>query len=93
MTSEVAIILGVCVVLAAGMLAAVSHHKKSGTGNVRLVGSTGLVDTKLDPDGTVLIQGELWRACSNDGTGLAPGSKVKVVGTRDHLLLVQLQDQ
>ena len=93
MTSGPVIILGVFVALAAGMLAAISRHKKSGSGHVRLVGSTGLVDTKLDPHGTVLIQGELWRACSNDGTGLAPGSKVKVVGTLDHLLLVRLQDQ
>ena len=92
MTSGVAIILSVCVVLSAGALAAVSRHKKSGTGQLRLIGSTGLVDTKLDPHGTVLIQGELWRACSNDGPGLAPGSKVKVVGTLDHLLLVRLQD-
>ena len=78
MAPGAAIILGVCVVLAAGMLAAVSRHKKSGTGDVRLVGSTGLVDTKLDPHGTVLIQGELWRACSKaNGTGLRRQVKSK----------------
>ena len=93
MTSGPAIILGVFVVLAAGTLAAISRHKKSGPGHIRLVGSTGLVYTELNPHGTVLIQGELWRACSNDGTGLAPGSKVKVVGTLDHLLLVSIQNQ
>ena len=93
MTSAAAIILVVCIVLAEGVLAAVSRHKKSGTGFVRLVGSIGLVDTKLDPHGSVLIRGELWRACSSEGAGLAPGSRVKVVGTRDHLLLVKLQDQ
>jgi membrane-bound ClpP family serine protease len=93
MISEAAIILVVCVALAAAMLAAVSRHRKSGTGDVRLVDSIGFVDTKLDPCGTVIIHGELWRACSSDGTQLAPGSKVKVVGTRDHLLLVRLQDQ
>lgn len=93
MTSEVAIILGVCVALAAAMLAAVSRHKKSATGSVSVVGSTGLVDTKLDPHGTVLIHGELWRACSDNGTGMVPGSKIKVVGTRGHLLLVKLHEQ
>ena len=92
MTSEAAIILGACILIAA-MLAAVSRHKKSGTDDVKLIGATGLVDTKLDPHGTVLIRGELWRACSNDGSAIASRSKVSVVGTRDHLLLVSLQDQ
>ena len=92
MNSAVAIILGVGVALAAAMLAVVSRHRKSGTDDVKPVGSLGFVDTRLDPCGTVLIRGELWRACSSDGTGLAPGSRVKVVGTRDHLLLVRLQD-
>ncbi|MDQ2921752.1 MAG: hypothetical protein M3R52_09120 [Acidobacteriota bacterium] len=93
MTLEAAIILGVCVVMAAGQLAAVSRLKKSGTGYVRLVGATGLVNTKLEPHGTVLIHGELWRACSSDGSAIATRSKVSVVGMRDHLLLVRLQDQ
>jgi len=86
------IILGVGIALGAAMLAAVSRHRKSGTDDVRLVGSPGFVDTRLNPCGTVLIRGELWRACSSDGTGLDPGSRVKVVGTLDHLLLVRLQD-
>jgi len=85
------IILG-GVALGAAMLAAVSRHRKSGTDDVRLLGSHGFVETRLNPCGTVLIQGELWRACSSDGTGLDPGSRVKVVGTLDHLLLVRLQD-
>lgn len=92
MNSVAAIILGLGVVLAAAMLAAVSRHRKSGTYDVSLVGSIGFVDTNLDPSGTVLIRGELWRACSSDGTQLSPGSKVTVVGTRDHLLLVRVQD-
>jgi len=75
------------------MLAGVSRHKKSGTVDVKLIGSTGLVDTKLDPHGTVLIRGDLWRACSNNGSAIATRSKVSVVGMRDHLLLVRLQDQ
>jgi membrane-bound ClpP family serine protease len=87
------VILVVCIGLAAAMLAAVSRHKKSGTGDLRLIGSTGLVDTKLDPHGTVLIHGELWSACSNDGNAIASGSKVSVIGMRDHLLLVRIQDQ
>lgn len=93
MTSEAAIILGLCVLLAIGILVALSRHKKLGTDHLILAGSIGVVDTKLDPHGTVLIEGELWRAFSNEGTGLAPGSRIEVVGTRDHLLLVRLHAQ
>lgn len=94
MTSTAAIILVACLLLvAAAMLATVSRHKKSGPGDVKLIGATGVVETKLDPHGTVLIHGELWRACSNDGNAIAARSKVSVVGMRDHLLLVSLQDK
>ena len=93
MTSSAAIILVACILVAAAALAAVSRHKKSGTGEVKLIGTTGLVDTKLDPHGTVLIHGELWRACSNDGSSIVTQSKISVVGIRDHLLLVSLRDK
>jgi len=93
MKSAAAIILGVGVALAAAVLAAVSRHRKLATYDVKLVGAIGFVDTKLSPCGTVLIRGELWRACSSDGSELAPGSKVKVEATHKHLLLVKLQDQ
>jgi membrane-bound ClpP family serine protease len=93
MTSSAAIILVACILVAAAMFAAVSHHKKSGTDDVKLIGATGLVDTKLDPHGTVLIHGELWRACSNDGSSIATQSRISVVGMRDHMLLVSLRDE
>lgn len=93
MTPEAAIIPGLCVVLAMGTVIAVSRHKKSATGPLTLVGSIGIVVKDLQPQGTVIIQGELWRASSSEGTGLTAGSKVEVIGTRDHLLLVKLRAQ
>jgi membrane-bound ClpP family serine protease len=91
MTPEPTIIVGICVVLATGILAAVSRHKKSATGPLSQVGSIGIVDKGLEPQGTVLIQGELWLAFSSERTSLPAGSKIKVVGTCDHLLLVMLR--
>lgn len=79
--------------LAMGMLIAVSRHKKSATGQLTLVGSIGIVGKDLEPQGTVIVQGELWCASSSEGTGLAAGSKVEVIGTRNHLLLVKLHAQ
>jgi membrane-bound ClpP family serine protease len=92
MTLGTALMFGVCILLLAGIIVTVSRHKKSGTHDVKLVGSSGTVDTKLDPHGTVLIRGELWPASCNSGTELPPGCLVKVVGTRDHLLIVKPQD-
>jgi membrane-bound ClpP family serine protease len=92
MTVGATIILGLCVALITGMIVVVARHKKSGSRDVKLVGSVGIIDTKLDPHGTVLIQGELWPACSSAGTPFSPGCAVKVVGTQDHLLIVHHQD-
>ena len=92
MTSTSIIVLVAFILVAAAGLAAASHHKKSGTGEVKLIGATGLVETTLNPHGTVLIRGELWRACSNDANAIEAGSKISVIGMRDHLLLVSLQD-
>jgi membrane-bound ClpP family serine protease len=86
------IVLVVSVAGAAAMVAAVSRHKKSGTVDVELIGAIGLVDTTLDPEGTVFVRGELWRASSSDGNVVLPPSKVRVVGARDHLLLVHPTD-
>lgn len=89
MTSTVAIILGLCLMLPILTLLAVSRHKKSATDQMSLVGLIGTVDKDLEPHGSVLIQGELWRASSSDGIRLATGLRIEVIGTRDHLLLVK----
>jgi membrane-bound serine protease (ClpP class) len=71
------------------ILVALSRHKKSATGEIRLIGSSAQVDSPLGPEGTVLVQGELWRARSADGTNILPHTIVEVVGLSGHLLLVQ----
>ncbi|MFN2512550.1 MAG: NfeD family protein [Pyrinomonadaceae bacterium] len=71
------------------VLAGMSRHKKSATSEFQLVGSRAQVDADLVPEGTVLVQGELWRARSADGTSIASRTVVQVVGLSGHLLLVQ----
>jgi len=83
------VLLGVCAGAAVSIVAALSKHKKSAVGDIRLIGLTAVVETKLDPEGTVLLRGELWRASSYDGSIIAPKYKVLVVGARDHLLVVE----
>jgi membrane-bound serine protease (ClpP class) len=51
-------------------------------------GALGRVRTPLDPEGQVLVRGELWNArCP--GARLAPGSRVRVVGCRGLTLEVE----
>ena len=64
-------------------------HKKSGMGQIQLLGARAHVQTDLDPEGAVLVAGELWRARSFDGTTIAANEPVKVVQIQGHLLLVK----
>ena len=78
-----------CLILLIAIVASLSRHKKSATGDVHLIGATALVESELNPDGTVLVQGELWQARCNGGTSIAVHSRVHVIALRDHLLIVE----
>jgi membrane-bound serine protease (ClpP class) len=56
------------------------------TGQEELVGQIGRVRTPLDPDGYVLVHGELWRARSTNGP-IGAGELVEVTGLEDGLVL------
>lgn len=78
----------------AGLLVSIAgislwKHKKSGKGRIQLLGARGLAQTELDPEGAVLIAGELWRAQSFDGTKIAAQERVEVLQVQGHLLLVK----
>jgi membrane-bound serine protease (ClpP class) len=70
-------------------LAALSRHKKASTGRLNLLDAVGMVETTLQPEGSVLIRGELWRARSRLGECLERGRSVRVVGASGHLLEVE----
>jgi membrane-bound serine protease (ClpP class) len=78
--------------LIAIVVAALSRHKKAGTGNIKLIGEIARVDSRLDPEGTVIISGELWRARSNSGDSISPHARVRVVGFEHLLALVEVCD-
>jgi membrane-bound ClpP family serine protease len=79
------------VALAVGLfvIAAMSRHHKGATGELELMGATASVETTLGPQGTVLIRGELWPACSRTGATVQRGCRVRVVGASGHLLQVE----
>ena len=53
------------------------------------VSSLATVHTRLSPNGSVFVDGELWLAESLDGNLIREKQKVMVIGLRDHLLLVR----
>ena len=64
------------------------RHKRAASGDLELLGAAASVETALEPEGSVLVRGELWRARSSTGASLERGRAVRVVGARHHLLEV-----
>ena len=74
-------------------IAARSRHKKSSQGAFALVGRLASVQEPLTPVGSVLVDGELWRAYARMRQGVGVGrSNVRVTGARGHLLEVEPVD-
>lgn len=58
------------------------------TGEQGIVGAIGEAKTDIAPEGTVLTKGALWRARTME-TGIAAGSKVKIMASEGLVLLVE----
>jgi membrane-bound serine protease (ClpP class) len=56
------------------------------SGEEAMIGSVAEAKTDIAPEGTVLTKGTLWRARTME-TGIAAGSKVKVMATEGLVLL------
>jgi membrane-bound serine protease (ClpP class) len=84
--------LAAALLLVAGalVLAALSRHKKSGTGPLALIGATGRALDELAPAGTVLVNGEIWPARAE--TPLPAQTRVRVVSAAGHWLVVARAD-
>lgn len=60
---------------------------KPRTGDKGLIGEKGIVKKEIDPEGKVLVHGELWKAIAKDP--VKEGVKVKVVGVTNLVLEVE----
>jgi membrane-bound serine protease (ClpP class) len=78
---------------AAALLAYVVHssrQKKYSRLPLNLVGRVASVERPLDPEGFVLVEGELWRARARGGAPVERGgSNVRVVGASGCVLEVE----
>ncbi len=82
--------LAAAALVLAAYVAAVSRHKKASQEPFCLTGRVGSVERPLEPEGFVLIDGELWRARARSGVGVERGeSNVRVVGAEGCLLEVE----
>ncbi len=62
--------------------------KKPITGREALIGTTGIAKTDLNPEGTILIQGERWQANARDEI-IREGEEVIVLAVEDLTLIVK----
>ena len=60
-----------------GMVVARSQLRRPKTGKAGMIGQVGVTRTVLDPDGMVLVFGELWAATAEEPP-IAPGQNVVV---------------
>jgi membrane-bound ClpP family serine protease len=83
------LIPGVAVSFLTLLVIALFLHKKSAGRQPDVIGALGVVETQLNPEGAIIVNGELWRALAQAGTTLAHHSRVRVIGAQAHLLLVE----
>ena len=74
-------------VVCATAIAVWSRHHKRQTFNP-LISASGVVETPLNPNGSVFVHGELWLASSASGILIPAKASVTVVGVKNHFLLV-----
>ncbi|MEP6740854.1 MAG: NfeD family protein [bacterium] len=85
----VAIALGLVLAL---IVAVLSLRKRFANNDLRLIGESGRVETTLTPEGTVIVNGELWPACSADDLVISSRRLVRIVGVDDLFLRVEGRD-
>jgi membrane-bound serine protease (ClpP class) len=68
----------------------VGYETREKSGVERLIGERGVVKQRLDPEGYIFVQGELWKARpAHPGHLLEPGTRVRVAASEGMLLLVE----
>jgi membrane-bound serine protease (ClpP class) len=92
---KLALLIGILAAVAAVatlIVIALYIHKRGSAGDINLMGQIAEVQKQLDPEGTVIVDGELWRAKSKNGALISSHQRVRVVGFEGHLALVEVCD-
>jgi len=75
--------------LPALIVAVNSHHHKRLRFTRPVISTLATVETPLSPQGSVLIDGELWMARAVNDAAVPARTKVRVVDIQNHLLVVE----
>lgn len=93
-TFEVAVVLGIVLLVMAGITAWLfyagikAQYRRIKTGKEALIGAHGIVTIDLNPKGEVRVLGEFWQAKSKCNQ-ITTGSKVEVVDMEGMFLVVE----
>lgn len=89
-----ALFIGAFALAALVYIALLSRHRKAGSEAPVLLGMVARVETTLEPEGAIILRGELWRARLRQAAcaPLMRGSRVRIVGVSSHLLEVEPTD-
>jgi membrane-bound ClpP family serine protease len=68
---------------------ALALRKRFRSRNLQLIGESARVETSLAPNGSVIVNGELWPAQSTNGDVIPAQSRVRIVAVQDLYLLVE----
>jgi membrane-bound ClpP family serine protease len=89
-SSALFILFIACPLLLLALLALALHaHKKANRLHTPLIGATGFIEQGLDPEGAVIVNGELFRARLNPGVKIVGPARIRVIGADNHLLIVE----
>ena len=88
-------VLAGVLVAAAFFVLALSRHKRTiARGEVHLINCLASVEQPLEPEGVVLVRGEIWSARSRTGENIGCGRRnVRVVAARGAWLEVEACDR
>jgi membrane protein implicated in regulation of membrane protease activity len=78
-----------CAVSVLFLIAALSRHKKAGSGYIQLIGANGNAHGVLNPKGHVIVNGDVWPAISVDARKVLDGESVHVIGATSIRLEVE----
>lgn len=89
----IVLLLGIFLSALLIFITVLSRHRKASAGGLNVLGMSARAETNLEPDGAIILNGELWRArVTNSATSIFSGSSVRVVGVSGHLLVVEPAD-
>lgn len=83
------LLISTILIVGIALIVTLSRHHKAATGVLDLIGAVAFVETTLEPEGSVLVRGELWRAYTRRGVCVHRGHRVRVIGASGHLLEVE----